>query len=327
MATSPRCRVLHRRPAHERKRMSTAEQIVDVEGFPVRLTTLDRVLWPNVGLTKADLIDYYARLGPTLLPYVAGRPLTLHRFPGGVGSPSFFQTRAPSHPSWIHVQRMHVFSSGKDVDAVIIDNLAGLIWAANLSTIELHPYLGYAHDLEHPTMLVFDLDPGAPATIVDACEVAVLVRDALAGVGLRSYPKGSGGVGIHVVVPLTSGHTYARTKAFARAVAGALTRADPGRITDLMPRQYRGGRVFIDWSQNNAGKSTVAPYSLRGGRIPTVAMPVSWDALERSVATRDHRPLVFSPADAMRAVAAHGDIHSLTLTDRQELPTEHSVHG
>src|SRR3954453_14358824 len=298
--------------------MRLSEQTVDVDGIAVRLSTLDRVLWPATGTTKAQLIEYYAQMGRYLLPHVGGRPLTLRRFPEGVDGPSFFQTRAPSRPDWIRVQRMHVFRSGKEVDAVVIDNLAGLVWAANLAAIELHPYLGRAGDLEHPTVMVFDLDPGHPATVIEACDVALSVRDALTALGLRSYPKVSGGVGIHVVVPVAPGHPYERTKAFARAVARVLTKEYPDLITDLMPKHYRAGRVFIDWSQNDAGKSTVAPYSMRGGAIPTVAMPVSWDVIERTVATRDHRPLVFSPADAIRAVGAHGDIHSSTLTDRQE---------
>src|SRR5205823_1847855 len=163
------------------------------------------------------------------------------------------------HPPWVRVQRMHTFRSGKAVDALVIDDLAGLIWAANLSTIELHPFLGTADDLEHPTMLVFDLDPGAPATIVDACDIALLVRDALA-------------------------------------------RAWPDRVTNLMARHQRTGRVFIDWSQNDAGKSTVAPYSLRGGRIPTIAMPIAWTDIEHCATTRRHEHLVFTPAHTVSVV-------------------------
>jgi len=300
--------------------LSAAEQVVAIDGTPVRLTTLDRVLWPRAGVTKAELIAYYAQIGPVLLPHIAGHPLTLHRFPEGVDGPSFFQTRAPSHPDWIRVQRMHVFRSGKEVDAVVIDNLAGLVWAANLAAIELHPYLARAESLEHPTLLVFDLDPGPPATLVAACEVSLLVRDALASVGVRSYPKASGGAGIHVVVPVAEGHTYPRTKAFARAIAAVLTRAHPSRVTDRMPLHHRPGRVFIDWSQNDAGKSTVAPYSLRGGAVPTVAMPVSWDAIEEAAEGGDVRPLVFTPGAALAAVAAQGDIHAAVLTDPQALP-------
>ncbi len=301
--------------------MTPATQVVDIEGVPVRLTTLERVLWPAVGFTKADMIDFYVAVAPVLLPHVRGRPLTLHRFPEGVDGPSFFQTRAPSHPPWVRVQRMSTFTSGKEVDAVVLDDLAGLVWAANLSAIELHPYLGCAEDLVHPTQVVFDLDPGPPATLVDACRVALLVRSVLEDLGLSSLPKVSGGVGIHVVVPIAPRYPYDETKAFARAVAAVLVRHHPDLVTDRMPRRYRAGRVFIDWSQNDAGKSTVAPYSLRGGVVPTVAMPVEWTAVERTVATRDHVPLVFAPDRARREIDEHGDRHAAALASSQSLPT------
>lgn len=286
------------------------DRIVDVEGTAVRLTTLDRVLFPEVGYTKAQLVDYYVRMGPVLLRHLAGHPVTLHRFPEGVEGVSFFQTRAPSHPPWIRVQRMHIFTPGKQVDSVVIDDLAGIVWAANLSTVEFHPYLARAEDLEHPTTLVFDLDPGPPATILDACDVALRVRDALDGVGVDGYAKVSGGAGVHVVVPLTAGHTYPQTKAFAKALAEVLSRHDPDRVTHLMPLKHRVGRVFVDWGQNDAGKSTVAPYSVRGGRIPTVAMPVGWSAIEDAARSRDHVPLVFVPDRALASVRRDGDVTS-----------------
>src|SRR3954451_5080679 len=300
--------------------MRLSEQTVDVDGIAVRLSTLDRVLWPATGTTKAQLIEYYAQMGQYLLPHVAGRPLTLRRFPEGVDGPSFFQTRAPAHPDWIRVQRMHTFRSGKEVDAVVIDSLPGLLWAANLSSIELHPYLGRADGLEHPTTLVFDLDPGAPATILDACNVALLIRESLDALGIRSYPKVTGGAGVHVIVPLAAGHTYDRTKRFARAVTDVLTRAYPDTITNRMPRQHRTGRVFIDWSQNDAGKSTVAPYSVRGGRIPTVAMPVTWAAVERVAETREPRGLVFVPDRAVAELDETGGGGEAEVTTGQHLP-------
>ncbi|MEY2471470.1 MAG: bifunctional non-ous end joining protein LigD [Actinomycetota bacterium] len=279
--------------------MTRSEHLVDVEGIAVRLTSLDRVLFPSVGFTKRDLVEYYTRVAEFVLPHVAGRPMTLHRFPEGVDATSFFQTRAPSHPSWIRVQRMHTFHADKTVDTVVLDNRAGLVWAANLSTIELHPYLVRADRLQEPTELVFDLDPGAPATILDACAIALVVRDALEAGGVRAYAKVTGGVGIHVVVPLATGHTFDQTKSVARHLAQALTRAYPDRVTDLMARQRRPGRVFVDWSQNDPGKSTVAPYSLRGRHVPAVALPVAWDAVEYAVDAQDPRGLVFTPDGAL----------------------------
>src|SRR5581483_3704393 len=211
VATGPRPHHVLARAARS-SGVTPATQVVDIEGVPVRLTTLERVLWPAVGFTKADMIDFYVAVAPVLLPHVRGRPLTLHRFPEGVDGPSFFQTRAPSHPPWVRVQRMSTFTSGKEVDAVVLDDLAGLVWAANLSAIELHPYLGCAEDLVHPTQVVFDLDPGPPATLVDACRVALLVRSVLEDLGLSSLPKVSGGVGIHVVVPIAPRYPYDETK-------------------------------------------------------------------------------------------------------------------
>jgi bifunctional non-homologous end joining protein LigD len=293
-----------------------SEHVVDIGGTAVRLTSLDRVLFPAVGFTKRELVEYYVRVAEFVLPHVAGRPITLHRFPEGVDATSFFQTRAPSHPEWVRVQRMHTFRADKAVDTVVLDDVAGLVWAANLSTIELHPYLVRAERLDEPTELVFDLDPGAPATILDACAIALDVRDALEDAGVRAYAKATGGVGIHVVVPLAPGHTFEQTKAVARGLAQSLTRAYPQRVTDLMARQHRAGRVFVDWSQNDPGKSTVASYSLRGGRIPTVALPVAWDAVADAVATREHRGLVFTPD---RAIAEMERVAALTEIGAQVL--------
>jgi bifunctional non-homologous end joining protein LigD len=294
-----------------------------VVGTAVRVSSPDRVLFPATGFTKADLAAFYVAIAPVLLPHVAGHPLTLHRFPEGLGGPSFFQTRAPSHPAWIRVQRMYTFRSGKEVDAVVLDDVDGLVWAANLSTIELHPFLACADDLEHPGVVVFDLDPGRGATFADACEVATRVRAIAGAARLVSYAKVSGGLGVHVVVPVSWDHSFAETKAFARAVAALLARDEPDRVTDMMPVHYRTGRVFVDWSQNDAGKSTIAPYSLRANAAPTVALPVTWSEIEHVAATRDPRSLVFTPRDALRRVAEQGDLLATVARDgdRPRLPT------
>jgi bifunctional non-homologous end joining protein LigD len=292
---------------------------VAVEGRVVRLSSLDRVLWPAAGVTKADLVDYYARVAPVLLPHLAGRPLTLHRFPEGVGGPHFFQTRTPPHPDWVSTQRMWTFTSGKQVDAPVVGDLPSLLWAANLSTIELHPFLSTGAALDRPTMLVLDLDPGEPAGLVEACRVALDVRDLLAGIGLASLAKVSGRKGLHVQVPLAPGHTYDETKAVARALAGALARVQPDRVVDRMAKGLRRGRVFVDWSQNDAGKSTVAPYSLRAGTVPTVALPVTWEEVHTAVATGDAAGLVFGPGDALARVEELGDLFAPLLAGDQRL--------
>lgn len=293
---------------------------LEVGGRTVRLTSPDRVLWPQVNMTKARLIDYYIKVAPVLLPYLEDRPITLARFPEGVGAKGFFQTRCPPHPPWVRTQRMHVFTSGKDVDAPVIDDLPSLVWAANLSSIELHPYLGRTQRMDRPDFVVFDLDPGPPADVLDACRVALRVRAVLDDVGLTSVAKTSGGKGMHVYVPTGATRGYAETKGFARAVAALIVREDPQRVVDRMDRAVRGGKVFIDWSQNDPGKSTVAPYSVRAMALPTVSTPVAWTEVEEAVAAADWRRLVFDPGEVLDRVAGLGDLFAPALTLRQTLP-------
>jgi bifunctional non-homologous end joining protein LigD len=285
---------------------------LEVDGRRIRLSSLDRVMWPLVGMTKGAMVDYYARVAPALLPHLAGRPLTLHRFPEGAEGESFFQTRCPPHPSWVRTQRMYVFRSGKEVDAPVIDDLPGLLWAANLSTVELHPYLALAERLEQPDFVVFDLDPGEPADVLDASRVALLLHGLLDSLGLPSSVKTSGASGVHVYVAVT-GHTYADTKPFARGVAGRLSAQHPELVVDRMTRSLRGGKVLVDWSQNDAGKSTIAPYSLRGLDVPTVSTPLSWDELEAAVAAGDWRALVFGPGEVLDRLDRSGDLFAPVL--------------
>ncbi len=292
---------------------------LDVGGRPVRVSTPERVLWQRVGMTKAQLLDYYIRIAPVMLPHLVGRPVTLGRYPYGVEQGGFFQTRCPPHPEWVRTQRMHVFSPDKQVDAVVIDDLPSLVWAANLSTIELHPYLACAERLEQPDFVVFDLDPGPPADLLDACRVALRLRDLLDGLGLVSLPKTSGGKGFHVYAPV-SGATYADTKPFARAVAALLTRETPDAVIDRMARNLRGGKVFIDWSQNDPGKSTVVAYSVRAQDLPSISTPLTWNEVGDAVAAADWRRLIFGPGEVHERVDAHGDLFAQTLAVRQTLP-------
>jgi bifunctional non-homologous end joining protein LigD len=292
---------------------------VDVGGRSVRLSSLDRVLWPETGTTKGELVDYYVRVAPVLLRHLAGRAVTLHRFPEGVGGPHFYQTRVPPHPDWVKTQRMYTFvRSGKIVDAPVVDDLPSLVWAANLSTIELHPYLGCAGRLEHPTVVVFDLDPGPPAGLADACQVALVLRGLLDDVGLAAFAKTSGVKGVHVYVPLNGEATYDETKAFARAIAALLVDQLPGRVVERMTKTLRPGRVFVDWSQNDPGKSTVVAYSLRGLPRPTVSTPVTWD--EVAAGAESTTTLMFAPADALARVERLGDLFAPVLALRQTLP-------
>ncbi|HEU0131381.1 MAG TPA: non-homologous end-joining DNA ligase [Mycobacteriales bacterium] len=291
----------------------TAELLVRVAGRDVAVSSLDRVLFPATGTTKAEVIDYYVRVADALLPHLRGRPATLHRFPEGVGGPHFFQTRVPPHPPWLRTARMAFERTGKVFESPVLDDLPALVWAANLATIELHPFLGLATAQERPLVVVFDLDPGEPAGLAEACAVALRVRERLAADGLASWPKTSGSKGVHVYAPV-SGATYGGTKAYARRVAAALTRETPGLVVDRMARALRPGKVLVDWSQNDRGKSTVAPYSLRALRAPTVSAPVTWAEVERG------RDLFFGPADVPARLDRYGDLFAPVLTTEQRLP-------
>jgi bifunctional non-homologous end joining protein LigD len=215
---------------------------------------------------------------------------------------------------------MWTFRAHTEVDAPVLDDRAGLAWAVHLSAVELHPFLACADDLAHPGVVVFDLDPGPPAGPADAAAVALAVRAVLDDLGLASYPKSSGGAGVHVVVPVAATTTFAETKAFARAVAGRLARRHPDRILDRMARAERPGRVFIDWGQNDAGKTTVAPWSVRGEWVPTVAAPLEWREVEQAAADHDHRAVVVTMAEARRRLDRHGDPHAPVLAGGPPLP-------
>jgi bifunctional non-homologous end joining protein LigD len=299
---------------------SAADVVVDVDGRKVRVSTLDRPMWPGVGLTKRWLIGWYATVAPVLVPHVRGHPVTLHRFPSGVEGAHFYQTRAPSHPPWVRTVRLAPPRSGKVFDVVVLDDRPGLVWAAQISAVELHPYLGTAEALDRPTAVVFDLDPRPPAGLVEAARVALLVRGVLDDLGLASWPKTSGGKGIHVAVPTGATADYAATKPFARAIAGLLRADHPDLVVDTMNRARGAGRVLIDWSQNDPGKSTVAPYSLRGHTIPTVSTPVLWAEVEAAARTGDPGGLRFSPADVIARIGELGDVHAPVASLHQELP-------
>jgi bifunctional non-homologous end joining protein LigD len=258
-------------------------------------------------------------VAPALIPQVAGHPLTLRRFPDGVDGPDWFETRAPAHPDWVRTQAMTSFRSGKDVHAVVVDDFAGLAWAANAAAIELHPYLARAEDLHRPTVVVFDLDPGPPADMLDAVRVALTLRSELDDLGLESYPKTSGGKGLHVYVPLATAHDFGATKAFARTVARRLAERDD-RVVDVMTVARRTGKVFVDWSQNDAGKSTIAPYSLRGLWYPTASTPVTWDEVAAAVAAQDLGHLVFLAGDIPSRLDRIGDPFAPVVTRVQSLP-------
>jgi bifunctional non-homologous end joining protein LigD len=291
---------------------------VDVGGRTLQVSSLDRVLWPATGTTKAELLEHYLAAAPLLLPHVVGRPLTLRRFPQGVGGKHFFQTRTPPHPPWLRTVTLTYPRTGKTFESPVLDDLAGLVWAVNLTTIELHPFLGRVDDLGAPTALVLDLDPGPPAGLLAACRVALLLRDELDARGLASYPKTSGGKGLHVYVPVR-GATYDATKALARRLAQELAAAHPDLVVERMTKALRVGKVLVDWSQNDPGKSTVAPWSVRAQLRPTASVPVAWEEVESAHRAGDERGLTFSLADVRRRMTEHGDLFDPVLRPAQAL--------
>jgi bifunctional non-homologous end joining protein LigD len=297
---------------------ASANAVVDVDGRAVRLTSLDRVLFPD-GFTKARMLGYYARIAEVMLPHLAARPVTLRRFPEGVEGPTWFQTRCRGHPGWVRTCRLTV-PGGEPQDYCVVDDEAGLLWAANLSTVEFHPLLMRADDPETPTSVVFDLDPGAPAGLVETAAVAVWLRDVLWGIGLASFVKTSGVKGLHVVAPLNTPTSFEQTKRFARAVAATIAAEKRERVVDAQSRDARQGRVLVDWLQNDWRRSTVAPYSLRAGRSPTVSMPVPWEDVERTATTGDAEHLWFDPVAAIERLEEAGDVFRPSVTLRQRLP-------
>ena len=292
---------------------------VEVEGRRLRLSNVDKVLWPLTRFTKGQMIDYYVAVAPALLPHIAGRPLTLRRFPDGVEHLNWYQTQCRGRPDWLPTHPI-LTATGETHHYCLVNDLPSLVWVANLGTIELHPFLAAAADPDHPTMVVFDLDPGPPADITDCSDVAVRLREALGALGLSSFVKTTGSTGLHVCVPLNGEVTYEQTKSFARATARLLSEQHPDRIVDKMATSLRVARVLIDWLQNDPTRSTVAPYSLRGMAWPTVSMPVTWGEIEEALSLRRPELLTFGIADVHERLAASGDIFRPVLEMKQTLP-------
>lgn len=300
-------------------------QEVDIGGRRLKLTNLDKVLYPKTGFTKAQMIDYYVRVAPAVLPHLRNRPMTLKRYPNGVEGEHFYEKRCPPYrPEWI--QTAPVFSEGRggNIDFCLFNDLASLVWAANLADLELHPYLHLADAVDRPTMMVFDLDPGPPADIVLCSEVGLELRELFEAVGLKSFPKTSGSKGLQVYVPLNGDVTYDDTKGFSRAVAELLEKRNPDRVVSKMLKTLRKGKVLVDWSQNDEHKTTVGVYSLRAKDTPTVSTPVKWSEVERCVEKRDPALLTFQSDDVLRRVEKLGDLFAPVLTLKQKLPRKGS---
>jgi bifunctional non-homologous end joining protein LigD len=293
---------------------------VEVDGRRLSLSNLGKVLYPQAGFTKGQVIDYYTRIAPALLPHLRGRPLTLKRYPNGVEGGHFYEKQCPKHrPEWVRTALI-TMKGEKAIDFCLCDDLPTLVWAANLADLEIHPSLSLAADVTSPTILAFDLDPGPPATIVECAEVAVRLRVALQSIGLEAFPKTSGSKGMQVYVPLNTPSSYDATKPFARGVAQVLERAEPDLVVSDMKKTLRGGKVLVDWSQNDEHKTTVGVYSLRAKDRPTVSTPITWDEVEAVRVSQDPADLEFTSDQVLARVAAHGDLFAPVATLRQELP-------
>jgi bifunctional non-homologous end joining protein LigD len=281
------------------------------------------VLWPKTGFTKGEMIDYYARVADVVLPHLRGRPLTLKRYPNGVAEKFFYEKRCPRHrPDWVHTVPIYSGRNEGDIDFCVCDDRATLIWVAQLASLELHPSLSHAKDIERPTVLAFDLDPGAPADIIQCCEIGLRLRDMFENLGLQSFPKTSGSKGLQVYVPLNRKVSYAETKSFAHAVAQAMERSDPDLVVSRMKKDLRKGKVLVDWSQNDEHKTTVAVYSLRAKERPTVSTPVEWKEVERALKREDPDALTFEAKDVLKRVEKRGDLFAPVAVLKQKLAEE-----
>ena len=291
---------------------------VDVEGRRLKLSNLDKVFYPAVGFTKGQVIDYYRRIAPVLLPHLRDRPLTLKRYPDGVEGQFFYEKQCPSYrPDWIQTVAVQ---NRREIEYCLANDLSTLIWLANLADLELHTSLSRAEDVMRPTMLVFDLDPGEPATIIECAQVGIALRDLFAGLGLDCYPKTSGSKGLQIYVPLNGSVTYDDTKPFAHAIAMLLEKQLPKLVVSSMKKSIRGGKVLVDWSQNDDHKTTVCVYSLRARERPTVSTPVRWEEVEDGLHAKDPARLTFEADDVLERVEDHGDLFAPVVEERQDLP-------
>ncbi|MFI5090417.1 MAG: non-homologous end-joining DNA ligase [Terriglobales bacterium] len=294
---------------------------VEVQGRRLTLSNLEKVLYPQAGFTKAQLIDYYVRIAPVLLPHLRGRPLTMKRYPDGVDGELFYQKNCPDHrPPWVATARVWSEGNKRWMDYCMVQEVATLVWAANLADIELHTSLSLAKEILRPTMIIFDLDPGEPASIVQCCQAGMWVRDIFAHFGLQAFPKTSGSKGLQVYVPLNTPVTYDDTKPFAHELARLLEAQHSGQIVSDMKKALRVGKVLVDWSQNDDHKTTVCVYSLRAKPRPTVSTPVTWKEVEQCWAKKDAGLLVFESGQVLERVKRMGDLYEPVLTLKQKLP-------
>jgi len=298
---------------------------VEVEGKELRLSNLDKVLYPKTGFTKGEMVDYYARVAPAIVPHLSGRAVTLRRFPEGVEDldAAFFEKRCPKHrPKWVKTAKVEAGPRAGVIEFCVCDSLPTLIWMAQLAAIELHPSLSLSRAPKRPTALVFDLDPGPPADVVDCSRVALRLRELLTQLDLECFVKTSGSKGMQLYVPLNTKTSYEETRPFGQAVAQIVAKQSPDDILAKMGKKTdRSGKVLIDWYQNNERKTTIAVYSLRARERPTCSTPVTWEEVEAAAESGDGSSLVFETHQVLERIEEHGDLFAPVLELKQELPT------
>ena len=297
---------------------------VEVEGKELRLTNLDKVIYPKTGFTKGEMVDYYARVAPAIVPHLSGRAVTLRRFPEGVEDldAAFFEKRCPKHrPKWVKTAKVQAGPRAGVIEFCVCDSLPTLIWMAQLAALELHPSLSRSRAPKRPTVVAFDLDPGPPADVVDCSRVALRLREVLGQLELESFVKTSGSKGMQLYVPLNTKTSYEETRPFAQAVAQLIAKQNPESILAKMGKKTdRSGKVFIDWYQNNERKTTISVYSLRARERPTCSTPVTWEEVEAVAESGDGSDLVFEAGDVLERIEQHGDLFAPVLELEQELP-------
>jgi len=295
---------------------------VEIQGKHLKLTNLEKVLYPAAGFTKGQVIDYYARIAPVLVPHLAGRPLTLKRYPNGVDQPFFFEKNATIHrPAWVKTAPIWSEGNNRNINYILANDLPTLVWVANLAGIELHPSLSLAKKIESPTMLVFDLDPGVPANMVQCAQVGIWLRAVFDQFELQSFPKTSGSKGLQIYVPLNTPTDYDMTKPFAHALARLLENDHRDLVVSDMKKSVRVGKVLVDWSQNDQHKTTIAVYSLRARERPTVSTPLKWEEVEQVLKKKDPSLVVFEANQVLDRVEKLGDLFEPLLKLKQKLPS------
>jgi len=300
--------------------MSEKAELV-VENRRIQISNLDKVLYPKVGFTKGQVIDYYIRVAPVILPHLKDRPLTMKRYPDGVEGEFFYEKNCPEHrPKWVQTAQVWSESNERMMNYCLVQDLPTLVWAANLADLELHTSLARKRDVARPTMMVFDLDPGVPADIVRCCQVGLWLRDLLAKMKLKSFAKTSGSKGLQVYVPLNTAVTYDQTKDLSRALAQHLEREHGDLVTSNMSKAVRKGKVFVDWSQNDEHKTTICVYSLRAREGPTVSTPVTWGEGEYCLKRKNADLLKFGSNKTIARGGELGDLFASVEKLKQKLP-------